>query len=321
MPTLVSIIAPMHNESANVEELAVEITEAMTGLNYGYEVFFVNDGSTDDTWQKIEKLSDKDPKINGIDLAGNYGQTIGLRTGFENSNGEIIIFMDGDLQHNPADIPRFLKKMEEGYDMVGGAKASRPENWFHRSLSRFAHWMICKISGVKMSYFGGTFRAYQRFLLENTNMLGDAHRFLGAVIARKGVRQTEIPITIRERKAGQSSYSLKKVYLVIVDLIFLKFTISYMNKPFRLFGVTGGIMFLIGLVPTIYLLIGSLFFNFNIRVDYIAEFLFSIFMMIVGLLLISFGLIAEIGIYNYFSRGNHNPYAIRQTTKKGKVTP
>jgi uncharacterized protein (DUF486 family) len=146
-------------------------------------------------------------------------------------------------------------------------------------------------------------------------MLGDAHRFLGAVIARKGVQQTEIPITIRERKAGQSSYSLKKVYLVIVDLIFLKFTISYMNKPFRLFGVTGGIMFLIGLVPTIYLLIGSLFFNFNIRVDYIAEFLFSIFMMIVGLLLISFGLIAEIGIYNYFSRGNHNPYAIRQTTK------
>jgi hypothetical protein len=147
-------------------------------------------------------------------------------------------------------------------------------------------------------------------------MLGDAHRFLGAVIARKGVRQTEIPITIRERKAGQSSYSLKKVYLVIVDLIFLKFTISYMNKPFRLFGVTGGVMFLIGLIPTIYLLIGSLFFHFNIRVDYIAEFLFSIFMMIIGLLLVSFGLIAEIGIYNYFSRGNHNPYTIRQTTKE-----
>ncbi len=308
----------MHNELANVEELAAEITEAMTGLAYDYEVFFVNDGSTDDTWQKIEKLADNDTKIKGIDLAGNYGQTIGLRSGFENSRGEIVIFMDGDLQHNPADIPRFLEKLEEGYDMVGGAKASRPDNWFQRNMSRFAHWMICKISGVKMSYFGGTFRAYRRYLLENTNMLGDAHRFLGAVIARKGIRQTEIPIKIRERKAGKSSYSLKKVYMVIVDLIFLKFTISYMNKPFRLFGVTGGIMFLAGLIPTIYLLTGSLFFNFNIRVDYIAEFLFSIFMMIVGLLLISFGLIAEIGIYNYFSRGNHAPYTIRQSTNNSK---
>jgi len=305
----------MHNEVANVEELATEITQAMTGLKYDYEVFFVNDGSTDDTWKLIEKLAGEHSHINGIDLAGNYGQTIGLRTGFEQSKGDIIIFMDGDLQHNPADIPRFLDKLNEGYDMVGGAKASRPENWFKSNLSRFAHWMICRISRVKMSYFGGTFRAYRRYLLENTNMLGDAHRFLGAVVARKGVKHTEIPIEIRERKAGQSSYNLKKVYLVIVDLIFLKFTISYMNKPFRLFGVTGGIMFLIGLIPTIYLLIGSLFFHYNIRVDFIAEFLFSIFMMIIGLLLVSFGLIAEIGIYNYFSRGNHDPYTIRKKTQ------
>ncbi len=318
MPSLVSIIAPMYNEVANVEEMAGEITQAMTGLDYDYEVFFVNDGSSDETWQQIEKLAAQDARINGIDLAGNYGQTIGLRTGLEHSRGDIIIFMDGDLQHDPADIPRFLDKLEEGYDMVGGAKASRPENWFKSNLSRFAHWMICRISGVKMSYFGGTFRVYRRYLLDNINLLGDTHRFLGAIIARKGIKHTEIPIKIRERKAGKSSYNLKKVYLVIVDLIFLKFTISYMNKPFRLFGVTGGLMFLFGLIPTIYLLIGSVFFNFNIRDDYIAEFLFAIFMMIIGLFLVSFGLIAEIGIYNYFSQGNNNPYSIRKTTKNSR---
>ncbi len=316
MNNFISIIAPMYNEEANVAELAKEISEVMKTMPYDYEVIFVNDGSADKTWDVIKELTENDEHLHGIDLAGNYGQTIGLRAGFEKSIGNIIIFMDGDLQHNPKYIPEFMKKIEEGYDMVGGGKARRPEGWIQRNLSRFAHSVICGISGVKMSYFGGTFRAYRRYLLENTNMLGDTHRFLGAIIARKGVRYTEIPIEIRKRKAGNSSYNLKKIFLVIVDLLFLKFTISYMNKPFRLFGVTGGIMFLLGLIPTIYLLIGSLFFHFNIKVDFLAEFLFSIFLMIIGLLLISFGLIAEIGIYNYFSRGNHSPFSIRETSEK-----
>jgi glycosyltransferase involved in cell wall biosynthesis len=314
--TRISIIAPLYNEQENVGQLAAEIIDAMAPSGFDYEILLVNDGSSDATWQRIADLQQKYPQITGIDLAGNYGQTIALRSGFENSTGEIIIFMDGDLQHDPADLPRFINKMEEGYDMVGGAKKKRPENWFKRSLSRLAHWLIHRISGADMTYFGATFRAYRRYLLQESNMIGDAHRFLGAILARKGIRHTEIPIEIRQRMAGTSSYSLKKVYLVIIDLMFLKFTVSYMNKPFRLFGVTGGMMFIVGLLPTLYLIIGSLFFHFHLRVDYLVEFLFSIFIMIMGMLLVSFGLIAEIGIYNYYARGNHSPYSVRRIMRK-----
>ncbi len=310
----VSIVAPMYNEESNVRELTDEIKAAINPLKYEFEIFLVNDGSSDNTWKEIEAICKGDERFKGIDLAGNFGQTIGLRAGFEESTGDTLIFMDGDLQHNPADIPRFLEKLEDGYDMVGGAKGHRPDNWIKRNLSKLAHRIIRQISGVKMSYFGGTYRAYRRYLFENVNLLGDAHRFLGAIIGRKGIKHTEINIEIRERKAGKSSYSLKKVFLVIIDLLFLRFTVSYMKKPFRLFGVWGGIMFLLGLTPIIILSIYSIAFNLNIRETYLTEFFFGIFLMIAGLLLISFGLIAEIGIYNYFSDRNKKPYNIRQTS-------
>ncbi len=315
----VSIITPLYNEQGNIARLAEEISQSLEKLDYHYEVIMVNDGSSDDTWQQIQEISKKDGRFRGIDLAGNYGQTLALRAGFEHSSGDLVIFMDGDLQHNPADIPRFIEKIEEGYDMVGGSKTKRPEKIFRRNMSRFAHLIIQWISGVKMSYFGATFRAYRRYLLENANMLGDAHRFMGATLARKGVKHTEIPLQIRKRTAGKSHYSLRKVFLVIIDLIFLKFTVSYMNKPFRLFGLTGGVMFLLGSVPSAIFILSSIFFETNIREDYLSEFMFSFFIMIIGLILVSFGLIAEIGVYNYYSRGSHNPYTIRRTVDKNET--
>lgn len=311
---MISVIVPLYNEGKTVDELVRSLLVVLHSVKRPFEVILVNDGSSDDTWEKVRAESLRDSHIKGIDLAGNYGQTIALRSGLELSTGDIVIFMDGDMQHDPVDIPRFIQKIEEGYDMVGGAKQKRPERFFARNLSRFAHWMIWKISGTKMSYFGGTYRAYRRFLLENSNMLGDAHRFLGAMIARKGIRFAEIPIEIHRRQAGKSHYNFKKAFLVIVDLIFLKFSISYMNKPFRLFGVTGGFLLLMGLLPILYFIFGSLFFHFNIRTDYLTEFLFSFFIMIVGLLLISFGFIAEIGIHNYYAPKSNPPYVVREKT-------
>lgn len=315
---MISVIVPLYNEGKTVEELIRCLQDTLHTLDRPFEVILVNDGSSDDTWEKVRAESLSDPHIKGIDLAGNYGQTIALRSGLEQSSGDIVIFMDGDMQHDPVDIPRFVSKIEEGYDMVGGAKQKRPEKFFARNLSKLAHWMIWKISGTRMSYFGGTYRAYRRFLLEHSNMLGDAHRFLGAMIARKGIRFTEIPIEIHQRHAGKSHYNFKKIFLVIIDLIFLKFSISYMNKPFRLFGLSGGVLLLAGLLPILYFIFGSLFFHFNIRTDYLTEFLFSFFIMIVGLLLISFGFVAEIGIHNYYAQKNNPPYAVRE--KAGEFT-
>ncbi len=316
MNDIVSVLLPVYNEQDNIKQLVDEIVDSVKEEKYTFEILLVNDGSIDDTWVIIEELSLKYKQVKGIDLAGNYGQTIALRAGLENSTGDIVVMMDGDLQHDPAYIPEFLRYIEEGYDMAGGSKANRPGNMIQKWLANLAHFIIRTISGVKMKYFGATFRAYRRYLLENTNMLGDAHRFLGAVVAIKGVRFIEVPIEIRGRNAGKSKYKLKKVFLVILDLIFLKFTVSYMNKPFRLFGLYGGLTFLIGFVFTMILLIGSILSNIHIREDYLAEFLFCVFLMLIGLFVIAIGIIAEIGIYNYFSKHQQKPYNIRDKSEK-----
>lgn len=312
---LISIVIPTYNEEGNIAILHQEITTTMQLTNYDYEVLFINDGSIDNSWKEIDELSKTDQHIRGIDLAGNYGQTLALRTGFELAKGDVIIAMDGDLQHDPKYIPDLLAKMEEGYEIVGGSKQVRPEGFFKSLLANFAHFMISRMTGVKMKYFGATFKAYRSYLLKDVNMLGDTHRYLGAIVARKGVKYTEIPIEIRSRGAGKSNYSIKKVFYVVIDLVFLKFSVSYMSKPFRLFGVVGGVILLIGLIPMAYYLISALFFNLDIHSHRLAEFLFTIFLTLFGLMLISFGLVAEIGIHNQYARDDSSPYKIRQTTK------
>lgn len=312
---LISIVIPTYNEVGNITILYHEITSVMQSTDYDYEVLFINDGSVDNSWKTIEELSKTDKHIRGIDLAGNYGQTLALRTGFELAQGDVIIAMDGDLQHDPKYIPDLMAKMEEGYEIVGGSKQVRPEGFFKTLLANFAHFTISRMTGVKMRYFGATFKAYRSYLLRDVNMMGDTHRYLGAIVARKGVKYTEVPIEIRSRGAGKSNYSIKKVFYVIVDLIFLKFSVSYMSKPFRLFGVAGGILLLTGLVPMAYYLISALFFNLDIHSHRLAEFLFTIFLTVFGLLLISFGFIAEIGIHNQYTRDESSPYKIRQTTQ------
>jgi glycosyltransferase involved in cell wall biosynthesis len=312
---VISIVIPTYNEEGNIATLHQEITATMQLMKYDYEVLYINDGSIDNSWNRIEELSKTDRHVRGIDLAGNYGQTLALRTGFELAKGDVIIAMDGDLQHDPKYIPDLITKMEEGYEIVGGSKQVRPEGFFKSLLANLAHFTISRMTGVKMKYFGATFKAYRSYLLKDVNMLGDTHRYLGAIVARKGVRYTEIPIEIRSRGAGKSNYSIKKVFYVVIDLIFLKFSVSYMSKPFRLFGVLGSIILLTGLVPMIYYLISALFFNLDIHSHRLAEFLFTIFLTLFGVMLISFGFVAEIGIHNQYTRDESSPYRIRQITK------
>src|SRR6478735_5616491 len=206
----VSIVIPIYNESASLNELVRRINDAMCRTDYQYDIILVNDGSQDNSWKVLTQLAKADAHVIALDLAGNYGQTIALRAGFEMAKGEVIIAMDGDLQHDPDYIPLFLDYIEEGYDMVSGSKSSRPEGKFRGFMSNFAHGLICKISGVKLDYFGATFKAYRSYLLKRSNMLGDAHRFLGAIVARKGVRVKEIPMHIHERVHGTSNYNWTK---------------------------------------------------------------------------------------------------------------
>lgn len=315
MKEFVSIVIPIYNEAQNLQELCKDIWDVMGSVNHDYEIILVNDGSDDHSWQIINELCNTHDQIRGIDLAGNYGQTLALRAGVKYAKGTMIIAMDGDMQHDPKYLPAFIKYIEEGYEMAGGAKSKRPENFLKKVMANFAHWIIRKISGVKMKYFGATFKAYRSYLLKNYTLLGDSHRFLGALLARKGVKYIEFPIDINKRKSGKSNYRIKKVFLVILDLIFLKFIISYMNKPFRLFGLWGGVIFIVGFTFTLIIVLSSSFGDIHIRQDYLAEFIFFIMLILVGLFMISIGILAEIGIYNYFSKDNNDPFCIRNLTE------
>ena len=313
-PDFISIVVPLYNEQESVRPLAEQIAAVMEANHLPYELLLVNDGSADQSWAAISALAAENPHIVGIDLAGNYGQTLSLRAGFERAKGSIIIAMDGDLQHDPAYLPQFVAYIQEGYDMVGGAKAKRPEGATRSLLANTAHKLISSISGVKLEYFGATYKAYRRYLLQNVEMLGDSHRFLGALVARKGIRYREFPIEIHERQFGTSNYGLGKAFSVLVDLVMLRFFLRYSRKPFRLFGVMGIVGLLAGLAATGSLLVGSIFFGVNIAANFPMEFIFSLFLIMGGIFLISFGLLAEIGTYAYYARRNRAPFAIRQVT-------
>ena len=312
----ISVVAPIYNEEKNIPELCKQLHLVLSNLPYEFEIILVNDGSADLSHQKIHEMVLIYPEVKGIDLAGNYGQTIALRAGFELAKGDVVIAMDSDLQHDPSDIVRFMKKMEEGYDLVGGAKQIRPDGWFKSKLSSIAHRLISQLANVDMSYFGATYKAYRSYLLKQTNLLGDSHRFMGAIVARKGVRYTEIPITIHERMHGTSNYKINKSWKVLLDLIFLKFFVSYLNKPFRLFGSIGFLFTFIGLVGVISISIGNFFFNLNVKEAYLVEFFSSAFMIVMGLLFLSIGVLAELGVYNYYGQKRKSPYIIRSLIKK-----
>ena len=322
MPELISIVVPLYNEQESVRPLAEQIAAVMDAHALPYELLLVNDGSADQSWAAIAALAAENPCIVGIDLAGNYGQTLSLRAGFERAKGDIIIAMDGDLQHDPAYLPQFVAYIQEGYDMVGGAKAKRPEGATRSLLANTAHKLISSISGVQLEYFGATYKAYRRYLLENVELLGDSHRFLGALVARKGIRYREFPIEIHERQFGTSNYGISKAFSVLVDLVMLRFFLRYSRKPFRLFGVVGILSLLAGLLGTGSLLVGTVFFGVNIAQHFPMEFIFSLFLIMGGIFLISFGLLAEIGTYAYYARRNRSPFVIRQVTRpRGGLTP
>lgn len=309
---LISVVAPLYNEMDTVAQLVSRVAAVMQQHRYDYELILVNDGSTDRSWSIMQELAAHDPHLVAIDLAGNYGQTLSLRAGFAQARGEVIIAMDGDLQHDPAYIPQFISLINEGYDMVGGAKAKRPEGAIATALATTAHGIIRRLSGVQLRYFGATYKAYRSYLVHNVEMLGDAHRFLGALVARKGLRYCEFPIEIHERQFGQSNYKLSKLFYVILDLFILRFFIVHGRKPFRLFGLAGLLSLLVGGVIAGQFLVRSLFFGLNIEATYPLEFIFSLFLLMAGIFLLCFGVLAEIGMYNYYSRPSRKPYIVRQ---------
>jgi len=305
-----SIIVPFFNEEDNIEELYARLKKVLVKLGLSYEIVFVDDGSRDRTPEILAGLYDQDPCLHIIRLRRNFGQTAALQAGFDFAGGEIIISMDGDLQHDPDEIPLFLAKLDEGFDIVSGWRKRRVDNLFLRKIpSRAANWIMKKLSDVDIHDFGTTFKAYRKEVIKGVRLYGELHRFIPALISRSGFRITEIPISNIVRKKGKSKYGLGRVRRVLFDLLTVKFIISFIDRPLQIFGLIGlffgGAGFLIALVLTL----GFYAFGWAIR-ENMGNLVLAVFLIILGVQFIMTGLLAEIISRIYFTTHKIKIYSL-----------
>src|SRR5262245_58269214 len=300
-PIQFSIVVPFYNEQENVPPLYMKLTEVMDGIGEPYELIFVDDGSKDNTFKVLSDIYEHDRRVNIVRLRRNFGQTAALKAGFDFARGEVIISMDGDLQHDPEEIPRFVEKIEEGYDLVSGWRYQRKDAWLTRQLpSRIANWMMAKLSGLELHDFGTTFKAYRREIIQEIQLYGELHRFIPALASSTGARITEVPITDLVRKSGKSNYGIGRTIRVFLDLLIVKFLLDYSTRPLQFFGLLGVGGATSGLLVAAYLA----FEKFGRNVDAMAQhgplLLLAVALFVSGVQFVSMGLLGELIARTYY---------------------
>src|SRR4051812_17538902 len=237
---MLSIVIPIHNEEHSILPLYDRLTAVLEQVKRPYEILFVDDASTDRSFELLANLVETDGHLKVIRLRRNFGQTAALSAGFHESKGEIVIAMDGDLQHAPEDIPALLHKIDEGFDIASGWREKRVDNAILRKIpSRIANWMMAKASGVELRDFGTTFKAYRSEVLKDVNLYGELHRFIPALASFYGARVAEVPIRNSPRVSGGSHYGLGRTFRVFFDIITIKFLLKYFTRPMHFFGMLG----------------------------------------------------------------------------------
>ena len=306
----ISFVVTFYNEGKNVEILHRRLKAVAEDLEHTYEIIFVDDGSTDDTFALMERVHEVDPTVKVIQLARNYGQTAGLSAGIDHAGGDTIVCLDGDLQHAPEDIPRLLDKMAEGYDIVSGWREDRRDALLSRKLpSRVANWIMGKLSGVSIHDFGTTLKAYRRDVIKNIRLYGEHHRFIPALASQMGVRITEVEITNPPRRHGRSKYNLMRTKRVFLDLLTVKFLISFFTRPMQLFGFFGVILEVIGIGSVAYLMVDKLVFQHEWSGR--AGPLLAIFFILLGFQFLTIGLLGEMITRVYYEAVGKPTYTVR----------
>ena len=235
----VSVVVPLLNEQDNIQPLYQQLTQTLSN-KYDYEIIFIDDGSTDNSLNILRGLQKSDPKLRVISFRRNFGQTAALSAGFEHAKGDIIIAIDADLQNDPADIPKMIDKLNEGFDVVSGWRKKRHDKAITRLLpSKIANWLISKSTGVKLHDFGCTLKAYRKEVLTQTRLYGEMHRFIPALASWSGAKIAEMVVNHRPRTAGVAKYGLGRTWKVMLDLITVEFLGSFSTKPIYIFGGLG----------------------------------------------------------------------------------
>lgn len=314
-----SIVVPFFNEQENIPPLYMKLTEVMDGIGEPYELIFVDDGSKDNTFKVLSDIYEHDRRVNIVRLRRNFGQTAALKAGFDFARGEVIISMDGDLQHDPGEIPRFVEKMEEGYDLVSGWRYQRKDAWLTRQLpSRMANWMMAKLSGIELHDFGTTFKAYRREIIQEIQLYGELHRFIPALASSSGAKIAEVPIENLQRKTGRSNYGIGRTIRVFLDLLIVKFLLDYSTRPLQFFGVLGMTGTSFGLLIAVYLGIDKLIHHTDTIAEHGPLMLLAVVLFLSGVQLLSLGLLGEITSRTYYESQNKPIYALREVKSHRK---
>ncbi len=309
-----SVVVPFHNEQESVRELFSQLSRVAAFQNDRVEFIFVDDHSADSTPQLLVDLARADGRVVVIRLKRNYGQTVALAAGFDHAEGEVIISMDGDLQHDPADIPKLLQAFEEtGCDIVSGWRKNRVDNFLlRRAPSRVANWLMSKLSGVNIHDFGTTFKVYRKDTIKQIKLYGEMHRFIPALASWNGATIVEVPIANIERPGGRSHYGLSRTIRVLFDLLTIRFLLKYVTRPLHFFGPIGLLATVIGLSINVWLIIDKALNGTALFDKHGPLMLMGAVLILAGVQLISSGLIGEMLSRTYFESQGKPIYSIEK---------
>ncbi len=310
-----SVVIPLYNEEESIDPAVEEVLGVLSQLPLASELILVNDGSTDATGEKAFAWHNADPRVKVIEFRRNFGQTAGISAGFERAAGRVVVVMDGDQQNDPADIPKLLACLEEGYDVASGWRADRKDKLLMRRLpSKAANALISRVTGLHLHDYGCTLKAYDREVVDRLELFGELHRFIPALALISGAKVVEIPVNHRAREYGSSKYGISRLPRVVLDLLTVKFLISYRQRPMQFFGRLA--IACLGAA----VLSGSWSALRRVRGGAGSPHGPTTPLVVASLQFASFGLLGELLVRLYFKDSSDRPYVVRRSTGADAAT-
>ena len=307
----ISVVVPLYNEEDNVQLLYEEIKGVLDTMAEQAEIVFVDDGSRDRTLAKLEAIQAGDDHVRVVSLRRNFGQTAAMTAGFDHARGGIIITMDGDLQNDPHDIPQLVGKLNEGYDVVTGWRHDRQDAFLSRRLpSQLANRLISWVTGVGLHDYGCTLKAFRREVIDNINLYGEMHRFIPAIASGMGISFTEVKVNHRARRFGTSKYGISRTIRVVLDLITVKFMLSYATRPLHVFGTVGVVSSLLGVLIALVLTVQRQLYGVALANRPLL--LLAVLLIFMGIQFITIGLLAELVVRTYHESQKKPIYYVRK---------
>jgi glycosyltransferase involved in cell wall biosynthesis len=311
---ILSIVSPVYNEATLIGEFVARLTDVTSRLadRFSVEILLVDDGSRDDSLAIMKSLTARHPELRIVELRSNAGQTAALQAGIDAAGGDIVITMDSDLQHFPEEIPTFVAKIDEGWDVVCGWRHERQEGMDRKLPSRVANWLLRGISGLTIHDIGTTFRAYRGEIVRDIRLLGESHRFVPIYAKAVGAKITEVPIKNVERPVGASNYGLMRTFNVLFDLFFLYFYMRFRDRPIRIFGWLALAFWVLGSLIAVVLLGINLSYGTPVVREHSGWFMLSIMLILFGVLFMLSGVTLEMIVRIYYSDPSKSQYRLRK---------